>query len=404
MTEKVIEKQSASKLQYVDCLRGIAILMVIITHADKYILNLQRPVHALADYGQMGVQLFFIVSAFTLCLTFERRGSEENSLAKFYTRRYFRIAPLYYFGILLYLLYFSVVEPLANGAYPELASKYTWKNIAANILLVNDFTPGPANNKIVPGGWSIGTETTFYLLFPFIFLVYKRFSSSKKALWMIPLAGLAGCYLLVQAVMALTGLNIHNNSLLYFNIICQLPVFLMGISIYFYINRTGSTYKPKPTIYLLGFVIATIAAIGLHAISTQNFFFVPTAAGISFLFLFMYLRHSSTLNFNWLTRIGQLSYSIYLFHFIFAWLGSKFLYAAFGEVVMAEIIFAVNILLTIVLSMVVAVFSERYIEKPGIEWGKRVIERMGAKKERTFAKSAPKVIISNNIKSNLEMN
>src|SRR5947209_6454020 len=86
---------------YIDILRGIAIFGVIAVHSHQYITGLSWVISWVFNYGQLGVQLFFVASAVTLCLSMN--GRKENSSHNFYIRRFFRIAPLYYFGIPLYL-------------------------------------------------------------------------------------------------------------------------------------------------------------------------------------------------------------------------------------------------------------------------------------------------------------
>jgi peptidoglycan/LPS O-acetylase OafA/YrhL len=82
------------KLLYIDTMRGWAILMVIACHQALYFGNLSPPVRLLASYGQTGVFLFFVVSAFTLCKSTIQRTEESNATRNFFIRRYFRIAPL----------------------------------------------------------------------------------------------------------------------------------------------------------------------------------------------------------------------------------------------------------------------------------------------------------------------
>ena len=400
-------KPDGAKLKYVDSLRGIAILMVILTHANRFIANLQQPVELLSDYGQMGVQLFFIVSAFTLCLTFDKRNMEEKGLSKFYIRRYFRIAPLYYFGILLYLAYFSLFEPMLYNLPSEWDERYNLRNILVNMFLVNDFTPGPANNKIVPGGWSIGTETSFYILFPFIFSLYQRFGTNHWALLLLPLIAIAGCFVIVQIVLAATGMTAKNNSFLYFNIVCQLPVFLFGMSLYFLLKLKHRFTQLKPRVYAVGFLLSTLVAFVVYAYTSEMAFFVPIAAGFSFLFLFMLFKTSKRTLFkmNWLSRIGQLSYSIYLFHFIFAWVGSKLLWSLMADVASSEIIYLTNVLLTVVLTVGVALFSEKYIEKPGINLGRKLITYLEARKATgNLQRAKRRLILDQELNRKFEIN
>ena len=81
-------------LPWIDALRGLAILMVLANHVALVIPGLSAPVLALARFGQMGVQLFFVASAFTLCLSWQqRRHDEPLPVQRFLLRRVFRRGP-----------------------------------------------------------------------------------------------------------------------------------------------------------------------------------------------------------------------------------------------------------------------------------------------------------------------
>ena len=55
---------SVKKYQYIEILRALAILGVLATHSFHHITTLSPVTVAIFDYGQLGVQLFFIASAF----------------------------------------------------------------------------------------------------------------------------------------------------------------------------------------------------------------------------------------------------------------------------------------------------------------------------------------------------
>ena len=68
------------KLDYVDALRGIAILGVIMVHTSQYgHYNVPKIIANIIDQGARGVQLFYLASAFTLFLSFKNRLSREKS-------------------------------------------------------------------------------------------------------------------------------------------------------------------------------------------------------------------------------------------------------------------------------------------------------------------------------------
>ena len=154
------------KYSFINSARGIAILMVIIVHTSQLYIFKNIFVKLLFDYGQMGVQLFFIASAYTLCLSAEKRINEKSAIKNFYIRRFFRIFPVYYLGIILYFILNFYFKDVGN---------YTTKNIFSNVFFIHGIVPS-ANNTIVPGGWSIGAEILFYLIFSGFAQVFLRWS------------------------------------------------------------------------------------------------------------------------------------------------------------------------------------------------------------------------------------
>ena len=139
------------KLEFVDRMRGAAILLVIAVHFTQVFSD--PLVRAAGSVGQVGVQLFFVASAFTLCRSADQRGAagraaEAHPLRNFYIRRLLRIAPLYWLALAIYTL---------RGVLRGETLFFTPLNIGANALFVHGLVPS-ANNTIVPGGWSIGAR------------------------------------------------------------------------------------------------------------------------------------------------------------------------------------------------------------------------------------------------------
>ena len=146
-----------------DGLRAISVLMVVSVHL-KYpqVWNLS---------GHLGVRIFFILSGFlitTLALREEaRRG--YLSVGGFMIRRSFRIFPLYYLTLLLYLVVLLLtgrpeqkeaivgVLPAFAFYYPEVPYFYEW------------FPVRPFDHA-----WSLGIEEKFYLVWPIVMFVLLR--------------------------------------------------------------------------------------------------------------------------------------------------------------------------------------------------------------------------------------
>ena len=370
-------------LEYMDSIRGIAILLVILVHTAQPIFGLSSFARNAAEYGQMGVQLFFVASAYTLCLTFMRRQGEPKPIASFFIRRFFRIAPLYYVAIILYFIVHILMAHLRSEG--DLGfNPYTIGNVFSNLLFIHGFIPS-ANNSIVPGGWSIGTEMAFYLSFPILFAVFKRlYSISPRLLWLAVISSLALNVSFQMAVFSFYGQSIKNNNFLYFSLMNQLPVFLLGMTAFFlHKNEKYSRFMASFFLQASGFVLFTACALALWSVDLNLVFaFLPTVSGLSFFFLLNLLRsirnHSTVLR-----AIGRASYSMYVFHFIFASYLIPVVVRKVHLQVLPDIILFASFVLATGLTFGVAVVTQRIIENRGITIGKTIVSRMHAR--YTFA-------------------
>lgn len=371
LKEYKMPSKKEDKLGYIDSLRGVAILMVIIVHIAQKVPGLTKSVKEVAMYGQMGVQLFFILSAYTLCLSIDRRKGEKK-LLHFYIRRFFRIAPLYYFGIFLYFIVSLIMEKAFNDS-TRLAD-YTFLNIFSNVLFYHGFYP-PAINNIVLGGWSIGAEMAFYVGVPFLFSAIERYDKKKGTVLAIPFIGLllSLCFFVFLAFFK--KVHVENNNVLYYNLVNQLPVFLLGISYYFYERNFAGKGKRSFIVNLSIFLILSLLSISLF-IRAFNFTLIPFVSGLSFVFLIELFKNHKRLNSGVLRRIGQLSFSMYILHFLFAYYGTEYLAThLLNKIWMPEVsaifCFSVSVLLTFMF----AVITEKYIEQRGIKFGKYIISK-----------------------------
>jgi peptidoglycan/LPS O-acetylase OafA/YrhL len=169
------QQDSPGHLPSLDVLRGLAATWVVLFHLVYLTTpNLAPPtlIDKLVKSGGMGVTLFFIVSAFSLCLSGERHSGE--GAWPFYLRRLFRIVPLFYVILLVSLLR----DQVAFGV------QHSYVEIAASLLFVFNFVAG-WQEGIVWASWTIGIEMAFYLLFP---MIWQRgngtFHTLARALWL----------------------------------------------------------------------------------------------------------------------------------------------------------------------------------------------------------------------------
>lgn len=240
-------QKNPPRLRTFDFLRGLAILGIIIVHTSQSFPSQINAIDFIAGFGRFGVQLFYFISGLTMCYMWKLREGENEPVKNFLIRRFFRIAPLFWISIPVYLY--------ING-YEE--SYWAPEGIGAlQIFLTATFLHGfwpNSINSIVPGGWSIAVEMTFYALFPFFILKIKR-----KNLYLL-LAFITWSFnVFIFRDFASNFLTNHYDTssttiiqdFLTLNFINQAPIFLLSCYLYFTLNA-----QPKKQKYIslsLGF-------------------------------------------------------------------------------------------------------------------------------------------------------
>lgn len=151
--------------------RAFAALWVLAAHVTRIGA---RPVFLLSQ-GYLAVECFIFISGFLMMLLLVReRSLNLPSALRFYTRRFFRIAPSFYLAIALYVIFRGFyIESLARcsdvfgsvSAIPGLGAEVGWRSVLWNVLFVHGFWPDEAT-KIFGPAWSLSLEMQFYLVAP----------------------------------------------------------------------------------------------------------------------------------------------------------------------------------------------------------------------------------------------
>lgn len=355
---------------FVDALRGIAALYVVVFHMA--LVPPFRPVlpPGLADeilVGGTGVTLFFVISAFTLSYSMRERAGEPHAILCFYVRRIFRIAPLFYAWLLLSICRDAL---LFHAGAPSL------RLLGLNLFFAFNFFP-PHHQGIVWASWTLGVEMMFYLIFPLIFL---SMNSIPKACAFVGVAVLAAFgfhqFLLTTPLSGQVREQYFSMAFPY-----QIPVFALGLLTFLLFERF---IWRKPKSKIVGVILLTLSALlWLSLTLKQSPFgrllmlwrwypyglaYVLLACGLA-IFPVKALVNRLTVFY------GKVSYSLYLNHptvvFLLSPVYRRIYWLPLGALPAFLLCYAV----TLVVLTPISYMSYQLIERPGNRAGRWLIKK-----------------------------
>ena len=181
-------KKEGLRLEYLDGLRAVASLYVVLFHAGVCFVGTGKPsrLSLLARvfrqplvYGHDAVGVFIVLSGYCLMLPVARAdGQLLRGLPNYFARRAWRILPPYYATLccsLLLLALVPVLETHTNTIWDDTSPAFSGAAIASHLGLVHNLFPS-LTNRINGPLWSVATEWQIYFFFPLLLLpVWRRF-------------------------------------------------------------------------------------------------------------------------------------------------------------------------------------------------------------------------------------
>ena len=363
---------ASPRLEYLDALRGFAILGVISAHCAG---QAGGAFHGcwLAFAGSTGVLLFFLVSAFTIFLTLDRaQARETHVLRNFFIRRFMRILPMFWVGSVLY-----VWLPGREHCVPPIDVN-AW-HYALTAALQHGWHPATINS-VVPGGWTIAVEGAFYLIAPWLFFKIRDW---RRALWFLlaalffSKAATIGLHVLVARAGLFGGVPAPWVDFFYGRWFpTQLPVFACGILAFRIIKSSGPFWTPRIGLVFLaasGVMLFSAIEIGSHGLLSEQVFY-----GFGYLLLILGLNANPLPLFvNFFTRlVGRISYSAYILHFVILEVVVSVARAVSPGIFNRPLAaFILLFFATALLTIPVAWTTFRFVETPAIALGARWIRR-----------------------------
>lgn len=187
--QSILQKGREGRNLYIDMLRGISIMLVMLLHYTLSYRLISSPLrqwiasptlHAIFYNGNYGVSMFFVISGFLITsnIMARYRSLPAINVAHFYKLRLFRLYPL----VVLALAIITVLGLAGLASFSNISHKnplnnsfFIIANLSAltfwhNILMENVGYFNYAMNIY----WSLSVEEVFYLIYPIVLLLLRR--------------------------------------------------------------------------------------------------------------------------------------------------------------------------------------------------------------------------------------
>lgn len=352
-------------------LRGLAALAVILFHLNR--LTGITPPNFFEFIGRdfgFGVHLFFILSAYSLMYSTESRTNQPHWLTEYFVKRFFRIAPLFYFMIAL-----EITRQIAFSG-----RILTDLNIIfLNLTFTFGFVPFV---DFIWAGWAVGVEMIFYLIFPVLILTTRTHRSALVLLFMSILIST-----LIRSVLFMHYLTLNPRPMYDVSYLTFAPnfcFFAMGIYAYHVSRRykesnLSTSLIPFITVIIIGGLIFFDA--GQYFRGSARLDIILWGLGLMALCVWQSLFPCLLIANRICGYLGERSFSIYLLHPVIIFHAKKQILQTYQllQPHLGAYAFFVCAVLIIALILFFAEFSYRIIEVPGIKFGRKLI------KQRTYA-------------------
>lgn len=377
-------------LATVDHLRGFAALLVVAYHGSQIFTaqiangnqtriwnHSYNPLLTLIYEGHTGVALFMVLSGFIFTI-----GALDNriSYGRFMANRLLRIYPLF-----LVLLFLGIAA--VPGAF-------TFAGFTQQVLGLGNME-GAANAQGVSAMfWAVAVEMQFYLLFPALNAVLRRFGP-------VTLLRIFAAIVVLRALVwaaAPPATSDAINAMLYFNIVGRIDQFLLGMFAAWVLVRRRSLaqgwYK---------FAAASVLALAMLWTFNRVDGFLDGNAwrlvwvdieGVGWALVIVTYVATCTSQRLWsraLARIGELSYSTYLIHFmIITTLCTHDLVIRIPGIAPVHNALITTALIAIPLTLAISYVTYHGIERPFLQFRVKYLvpaEPQAAKREPALSRS-----------------
>jgi peptidoglycan/LPS O-acetylase OafA/YrhL len=357
--------QTRRHIEELQSLRGVAALVVAISHMSSvYAISSALRISIDAVFNaHASLIVFFVLSGYVLTASLMRRGLTRSSVLSFYVGRLFRLFPALWAASAIAGLFLWFFPPRAIpgvtfwfALYLEAAP--TWPKVILAAFAIDKCLIMPV--------WTIFIELMGSALMPLM----VRLAVVRASLfpWLVLSLG-CGTYFLARAPHRLDSLGYMFDF--------ALGVLLASRSWKFFSD--GLNFKLPAAVFLLIFFrFLWFTALRGHPIPLYDGYDDPLPTlveGVAAFFVVGALSsergQTPILRGRMATWLGDVSYSLYLIHFPVILLVAKLISHLSANALPATTNAALLIAVALPISLLLATLLHRYVEVPGIAWGKK---------------------------------
>lgn len=397
VTESKPNHASSKNVPYLDGIRGLAVLTILIYHcwifSGRPAINLGLLLTPILDNSFTAIDLFFVLSAFLLSqqwLKADYLQLPRPSTYKYLKQRFFRIAPAYYCCLVIMLLAFT-------PGYISPAIVYSMDGLGylvAHLSFTHYLFPATSSiYTINTTFWTLTHEVTFYLVLPWFVLLFlrNRWRKTLPILFVIVLVWLALSIYSLDPLVSFwqntTPASVGNEDYIRYFLSNQFIAYLVdfGLGIVaanLYVQKSLNLPMSKVAQFFTNqniankyFLVGCIWVIG-SAYFVKNvvfqFFFLHMSVSTGYTLMLMGLvfggvRVKKVFSTPLLRYTGVIGYSVFLWH-----MPLIYFFKSLSPIVMLESMpkFLALVAVTIVTVSIIATISYRFIEKPFMEFGR----------------------------------
>lgn len=301
---------------FITGLRAIAILLVFLVHSGGGELkNINDGFNNLVHYGTYGVQMFFVISGFTIFYQIFEKGYRFK---KFLLVRVSRISIVYFPIIILIFIYIN----LDGVQFNNWAIKFNDGNISIQNLLMHLSYLGAFSvkyaNTIIGVEWTLNIEVFYYFLFSFLI---------SKLLIKLELINLISVTIILIfmaiAVLFLGYIDFLDKSLLHWMPFQYGYMFLLGGISYYFRKIILSSFSTTEQFKLSNISLFVVIICFIVLIYFSNILPGVIVGGITAFLTFILIiftkdkaKPSSLFTNHFFMFMGSISYSFYLLHLV----------------------------------------------------------------------------------------